>query len=236
MKNKRKAALAAGTGLILTLTIGGTLAYLTDTTEQVKNTFVIGHIGELTLTETDNGRDGDQNSNTNEYLIVPGQNITKDPTVAFTYDPEKENVDAYVFVRVEAADWTMEETTAPGGSTAYVYRSNAMEGTDAGSSADDLAEGAMEWTMADGWQKVDGTPAGDGDVYYREAAAGTGLAPSAVMKPLDQSEATIQVKGDEITKENIGLLADAMEIRFTAYAIQKPGFEDDVLGAWNKVR
>lgn len=55
--------------LVLSFTIGGTLAWLTDTTEPVTNTFTYGDIN-ITLAET-----------TEVYKMVPGNSISKDPSV-----------------------------------------------------------------------------------------------------------------------------------------------------------
>ena len=51
--------------LVLSFTIGGTLAWLTDTTEPVTNTFTYGDIN-ITLAET-----------TEVYKMVPGNSISK---------------------------------------------------------------------------------------------------------------------------------------------------------------
>lgn len=72
--------------LLLTLAIGGTMAWLVDRTESLTNTFTPTTIG-VTLTET-----------TGEtYQMVPGATITKDPKVTI----KAGSVPCYVFVRVE---------------------------------------------------------------------------------------------------------------------------------------
>lgn len=69
--------------LALTVTIvtaaGGTLAYMYGT-QQVKNTFSYGDIV-IDLEESDSGLDEDENPDTNEYEMMPGQDISKDPAV-----------------------------------------------------------------------------------------------------------------------------------------------------------
>ena len=68
--------------------IGGTLAWLTDKTDEIKNVFTIGNIN-IELTETEQ-----------EYKMVPGTTIAKDPTV--TVEADSEN--CYLFVKLEKSD------------------------------------------------------------------------------------------------------------------------------------
>ena len=69
--------------LALTVTMvtaaGGTLAFLYGT-QNVKNTFTYDDI-QIDLEETDTGLDPDQNPDTNQYPMLPGQPIHKDPKV-----------------------------------------------------------------------------------------------------------------------------------------------------------
>ena len=71
--------------IILALTVtmvtaaGGTLAFLYGT-QNVKNTFTYDDI-QIDLEETDTGLDPDQNPDTNQYPMLPGQPIHKDPKV-----------------------------------------------------------------------------------------------------------------------------------------------------------
>ena len=71
--------------LVLSFTIGGTLAWLTDTTEPVTNTFTYGDIN-ITLAET-----------TEVYKMVPGNSISKDPSVTVESGSEA----CWLFVKVE---------------------------------------------------------------------------------------------------------------------------------------
>lgn len=65
---KKSLALLVAVVLVIGCVIGGTLAWLTDSTEQVKNTFTTSDI-DITLTETTG----------TEYKMVPGYTIAKDP-------------------------------------------------------------------------------------------------------------------------------------------------------------
>lgn len=70
--------------------IGGTLAWLTDKTDSVKNTFTTSDI-DITLTETG------ATNNANSYKMVPGNTINKDPKVTVVAGSEK----CYLFVKLE---------------------------------------------------------------------------------------------------------------------------------------
>lgn len=82
--------------LVLLSIIGGTVAWLIAKTEPVVNTFTYGDIN-ITLEETDNSLDGDGNPNTNNYPMIPGNPIAKDPKV--TFKAKSEN--AWLFVKLE---------------------------------------------------------------------------------------------------------------------------------------
>ena len=69
---------------------GATLAYFTDTTSAVKNTFTVGNV-DIDLTEI-----------TGEtYVVTPGVDITKDPKVTV----KANSATSYVFVKVEKENW-----------------------------------------------------------------------------------------------------------------------------------
>ena len=94
--------------LLIGGTIGGTLAWLKTTSGPVTNTFVAGNIGTLTLDETPvNQVDGKNN-----YVIIPGAPISKDPNVTYTSAEGISNIgDVYVFVEVSGGSWTYDDNT-----------------------------------------------------------------------------------------------------------------------------
>lgn len=76
--------------LVIGCVAGGTVAWLTQTTQEVTNTFTYGNIN-ITLTETPR-----------DYKIIPGATIDKDPKVTVLANSE----DCYLFVKVEeGANW-----------------------------------------------------------------------------------------------------------------------------------
>ena len=94
MKKKLMTVLALV--LVIAMSVAGTYAYLTHITDPITNTFTVGDIGDLTLTETTGG----------SYTVVPGVNLAKNPTVAYDSDANND-VAVYVFVKVTAPDWTV---------------------------------------------------------------------------------------------------------------------------------
>lgn len=102
MKKKTLALVLALTLLVAGI-VGGTLAWLTDQTAEVKNTFTVGDIN-IGLTET-----------TADYKMVPGNTIAKDPTVTvkanseacwlFVQVTKSENLDTFITYAI-AEGWT----------------------------------------------------------------------------------------------------------------------------------
>lgn len=85
MKKKISVSLAI-VALALCCAVGGTIAWLTATTEKVVNTFTYGDIN-ITLNETTG----------TEYKMVPGNTISKDPVVTVEGGSEA----CWLFVKVE---------------------------------------------------------------------------------------------------------------------------------------
>ena len=100
--------------LLLGCSLGGTLAWLADSTGPVTNTFTVGDI-DITLVET-----------TEDYKIVPGVNIAKDPKVTVKANSEA----CWLFVKVEEAHWP--EATESDGTRKVSY------------------------AIADGWEELEG--------------------------------------------------------------------------------
>ncbi len=92
---KKALILVSALTMVFTATVGGTVAWLISSTDEVTNTFTYGDI-DITLEETDtsvNPDEGDQpdsdnDPNTNTYEMVPGTEIEKDPTITVKGDSE----------------------------------------------------------------------------------------------------------------------------------------------------
>lgn len=114
--NKKIIATVGACALCLGLGVAGTLAWLTDKTESVTNTFTTSNV-DITLTETTGPN----------YQMIPGFTITKDPKVTVNEGSE----DCWLFVKVEKSsnfDTFMTYTIADGwtaldGEQGVYYRS-----------------------------------------------------------------------------------------------------------------
>lgn len=111
--------------LIVCATVAGTLAWLTDKTKPVVNTFTVGDIN-ITLTESGNL----------DLKMVPGRTITKDPKVTVKEGSEAcwlfvkvdKSVNFDGFMTFEMADgWTLLKTE---GNTEVYYREVAATTAD----------------------------------------------------------------------------------------------------------
>ena len=102
--NRKSAALVLALSLLAGSAIGSTIAWLTSAPEKVTNTFTVGKI-EIELTET-----------TEEYKMIPGWTIDKDPVVTvkagsedawvFVVVTEENNLDGYIAYEVDLNNWT----------------------------------------------------------------------------------------------------------------------------------
>ncbi len=92
MKNKKKLiTTVVALALVLVCAVGATLAYITTKTEKVTNTFTVGDVS-IDLDEPTADED--------DFKLVPGNVITKDPTVTV----EKGSEASYLFVKVETTN------------------------------------------------------------------------------------------------------------------------------------
>lgn len=122
MKMKKALLLVVSALLLMSITVVGTLAYLTDT-DEVKNTFTVGKVV-ITLDEApvdDEGQATDgERVKANAYQLYPGKEYDKDPTVHVAADSE----DCWLYVTVangiaaiEAEDNTIADQMAAHGWT-----------------------------------------------------------------------------------------------------------------------
>lgn len=163
--------------LLIGCAIGGTVAWLTDKTTAVTNTFTYGNIN-ITLDETTGS----------SYKIIPGVDITKDPKVTVKANSEA----CWLFVKVqEAGTFVADKVT---------------------------------YSIADGWTKLTGVTGVD-NVYYCEVDATTADTDFAVLR---DNKVTVS---DTLTKEDIKNITTNPTLTFTAYAVQKDGF-NTAAAAW----
>ena len=214
--------------LVAAISVGVTLAYFTDETSGVTNTFVVGEIGELTLEETDTKLDNDNSANTNTYIVVPGVEIEKDPKVTFTYDTQilkEQQRPAYVFITVSGSGWEYDENSREFTSKAIKDNEEVI-----------VAEKTMKWDIASEWNflKNDKVAGKDVCVFYH------------LVNPQDTDYQEFKEKSiingnkiavDEnlVTKDNVKELSTSVStLEFRAYAIQSEAMKD-AEDAWSKL-
>ena len=101
---KKKIVICAlSIAVIICCAVGGTFAWLTTQTGEVRNTFTIGNI-DITLAET-----------TSDFKMIPGESIAKDPVVTvkanseacwlFVKVTESDNLDSFISYSVDSG-WT----------------------------------------------------------------------------------------------------------------------------------
>ena len=86
--NKKFLAMALALVLLIGGVVSGSLAWLTDKTDAVKNTFTESNI-DIKLEETET-----------EFKMIPGYTVKKDPTITVEAGSE----DCWLFVKVEKSD------------------------------------------------------------------------------------------------------------------------------------
>lgn len=122
MKTRNKALLLSLCAVLLVAaSVFGTMAYLTDETDAVENTFTVGDVA-ITLDEAPVDDDGIATTGdrvtANEYKLFPAHVYDKDPTVHV----DDESEDCWIFVQVVNGIAAIESTA-----TDYVSIADQME-------------------------------------------------------------------------------------------------------------
>jgi len=187
-KNKIVMSVVSGL-LVAAVAVGGTLAYLSDTSNQVTNTFNVGsgyvpdpdpdvdHTG-LWLDEADfdgkneQGEPAERTETGNTYgEILPGTQVEKDPTFHMTAD----SIDSYVFAEVKGVDAMIAQD--------YMFSDTEI-----------VTEENFKNNFSSNWQKVDGTDGFDGLWVYGTLVDGE-IVPTKVVS-------------DKSTEEEVGVDVD----------------------------
>ncbi len=221
MKNMKKILVTVVAALLLmTVTVMGTLAYLTSQTADVINTFTVGAV-QITLDEakTDEYGKVDETATervlANAYKIVPGQKYSKDPTVHVTVGSEP----CYLFVRVV--------------NQVKEYEAGYVE-----DATEDVKKSTIAAQMeADGWKQLMVNENAVENVYYY-AGKGTDVDVNGVK--VDARKAKIDVRVFESVTLKGAIKAADMDtlknknITITAYAIQSDNLAS-ASAAWEAV-
>ena len=122
----RPFALILALMLVIGSVVGGTVAWLIADTDPVVNTFTYGDIN-LKLEETDTDLDDDDDPGTNQYEMLPGEDIAKDPKVTVLAGSEN----CWLFVKLVKSgnfDDFMTYTIGDGWAQLYDTEVNEIKG------------------------------------------------------------------------------------------------------------
>lgn len=194
--------------MLMIVTVGGTVAWLTASTDTVENVFTTSDIN-ITLLENklEYGEDGKPKLDTTNwvegnanYKMVPGLVLPKNPTVTVLSGSEP----CYVFVKVEevAASIPGAEGAEPTSKAFTNYISYEMN----------LGENA--------WKEVVGV---SGVYYYKQPATTADTVLPALIKNDQIKVNTTVTKADMEDLKKDG--ASEPKLKFTAYAIQSENLE-----------
>ncbi len=174
MKKRKIMMSALSAALVGVVAIGGTLAYLSDQSDRLTNTFTLGsgyiddgeHVG-LWLDEVDieAAESGARTEEGNTYEdLLPGDTVVKDPTFHMTAG----STESYVIAKVVGADASM--------AAGYIFKN-----------ADEEVGFNGEWVKVAGLDENTEvvTPGGDG--YYIYTNVETGM--PAIVDPSDEEVA-----------------------------------------------
>lgn len=201
--------------LLVSLTVGATVAYLTST-DSVTNTFTVGKVN-ITMDETDVDEYGVAIENAarveeNEYKLLPGHSYTKDPTITVTNGSEP----AYIRMIVTVSDIEKLKAAFPYSK----YKNFYMGGVETGAF---LLEKLVNWDSAN-WtcNAIDG-----GKYEFRYNTVVDARNGAQKLAPLFTA---ITIPGTVNNAELDHL--QGVQINAVAHAIQANGFESDVDKAW----
>ena len=201
----KKKAIVAVVALVLVLccAMGGTLAWLVDSTAEVKNTFTYGDIN-ISLWEHELNKDGLTLNDTKltetgqtGFKMIPGNKIEKDPTVTVKAGSEA----SWLFVKIVESD-NFDDFMTYGVASGWTQLTVDAEGN----AITDL-------------------------VYYREVNATTADTDFAVLANNSVSVKETVTK-DNLNALDANGVSNYPTLTFTAYAVQRDSNITDATQAW----
>lgn len=214
MKTARKVLmLVLCAALLVSATVAGTIAYLTDD-DAVTNTFAVGKVY-INLDEADTSTEDatDRTEEGNQYHLLPGQTYVKDPTVTVLKDSEE----SYVRMLVTVENLASLKNAFPADEYPDYYNGDVF----------------LLQMLVEGWDNsIWVFEAVEDNVYefrYHETVAKA--EENTVLEPLFTS---VVIPG-EIDNEHLAYLS-GVEIEVVAQAIQAAGFDtaDAAWEAWTE--
>lgn len=211
-RNRRIALTACLMIAVMVASIGGTLAWLTDQTTPVTNTFTVADIAiDLYETKNPDGNtvDADNDGNPDHITewkpqIIPGKTYAKNPVVEVIRTDT--DVDIYLFVKFEE-----------------------------GSKNGDYLTYTSKLTSANGWTEL----TSGSNVWYRVVSKDVANPKYELLEGNDTfTDGYVTVKNtvDKEAASNEADIAANVKLVYTAYAIQYDGFENDPAAAWARLQ
>ena len=214
MKNRRNVSnktVAILLALVLAIgcAVGGTLAWLISKTDPVVNTFTYGDINielyEHEYNAGENNLETKKATKVDNYKIIPGVDLPKDPTVEVKANSEA----CWLFVKVEEENWP-----------AFVDANKTKK---------------VSYSIADGWRKGDGKSIPQNVYYREVEAAIAKAGVSYYILKGDTTYANgVVTVSENLTKAEVNSIATQPKLTFTAYAVQKDG-STNAADAWAKI-
>ena len=221
---KKVFALSLALGALALILSAGTMAYFTDRTDPITNTFTVGLV-DIELTEAEDW------SVPTDHTFMPGSTFDKTPTITVTDDSQ----DAYVFAQIELNNFS--DFVSTGNNWANHTDGVDIQLTQAGLL--NLLGHFVEGFDADKWQIVGGDLDLDNDKITITAAYKEKLSAGKDVVIFNKVKMPENVKSEDLIKSTIvdqetgaetneyATFADSY-IKITAAAIQAEGFADYV--------
>lgn len=195
-KTRRILMLLGCAVLLVCLSVGATLAYLTSQTGVVTNTFTVGKV-EITLDEAKVDVYGKEDASAervtqNTYKLIPGHHYTKDPTIHVAADSE----DCWLFVKVVNG-------------IAAIEKADPQEPTE-----ENPTTIAGQMTKNNGWTVIDATK---GIYAYKEIVSANANVLVFESFTLSGDAAVAEYNGKTITVQAYAVQADGFDTAADAY-------------------
>lgn len=233
---KRTIALLMATVMLLGVTVGGTIAWLTAEADEVVNTFTVGDI-EIILDESDiDDNSPEERDNANEYKMIPGNTYVKDPMVTVVAGSEE----CYIFIEIieerntridlegkiiqysiNTEDW--KKITTETNREVYYYKTtvNALEATN---------------NIMVGTDSANGDNTGSTILVVNEDGTNITINPNLTQDMIHELDGVVNreeyADEDEADAAAAAELAARPKLTFMAYAVQAANMTDAV-AAWN---
>lgn len=222
-KLKKTLVLVCCAALLVCISVGATVAYLTSKTDVVNNTFTVGDIV-ITLDEAPvdamgNVVTGNRVTN-NDYKLLPGHTYTKDPTIHVDKDSEEAYIRTFVTV-------TKFNEIAAIIRAKYETETVKLTDKEVAAKMSDCISGYNKDIWEDTAKTI--TIGNDNTVTY-EFRKKTSWKPNDATDIVLFNKLTVPSWVDNAQLETIA----GMDINVVAYAIQVDGFGGDADKAWSE--